>query len=157
MDWSLCEKNADLLEFTRSVIKLRKDHPVFRRRRFFEGKPIRSGDQVRDIAWLTPAGEEMTPEDWGTGLGKCVAVFLNGDAIPAPDERGARVVDESFLLCFNANDEPQDFVTPASDYATEWTAALDTSDPAGVTDLVVTAGEKVSLQARSLVVMRKTA
>ena len=63
---------------------MRKNHPVFRRRRFFEGKPIRSGDQVRDIAWLTPAGKEMTPEDWGTGLGKCVAVFLNGDAITGP-------------------------------------------------------------------------
>ena len=68
MDWSLCETNADLLAFTRKVTELRKNHPVFRRRRFFEGKPIRTGDQVRDIAWLTPAGKEMTPEDWGTGL-----------------------------------------------------------------------------------------
>jgi glycogen operon protein len=59
MDWSLCEKNADLLEFTRKVVKLRTNHPVFRRRRFFEGKPIRSGDQVRDIAWLTPAGDSQ--------------------------------------------------------------------------------------------------
>ena len=104
MDWSLVEKNADLLAFTRRVTGLRKNHPVFRQRRFFEGKPIRSGDQVRDIAWLTPAGQEMTPEDWGSGFGKCVAVFLNGEAIPAPNERGERVVDDSFLLCFNAHD-----------------------------------------------------
>ena len=115
MDWSLCETNADLLAFTRKVIAFRKNHPVFRRRRFFEGKPIRSGDQARDIAWLTPAGKEMTPEDWGTGLGKCVAVFLNGDAIPAPNDRGERVVDDSFLLCFNAHDEAQDFVAPDGD------------------------------------------
>ena len=86
MDWSLCETNADLLAFTRKVVQFRKNHPVFRRRRFFEGKPIRSGDQARDIAWLTPAGKEMTPEDWGTGFGQCVAVFLNGDAIPAPND-----------------------------------------------------------------------
>ena len=85
MDWSLCETNADLLEFTRRVIKLRKSHPVFRRRRFFEGKPIRTGDQVRDIAWLTPAGKEMTAEDWDSGLGKCVAVFLNGDGHPGAE------------------------------------------------------------------------
>jgi glycogen operon protein len=157
MDWSLCETNADQLAFTRKAVQLRRDHPVFRRRRFFEGKPIRSADQVRDIAWLTPAGEEMTPEDWGSGLDKCVAVFLNGEAIPAPDGRGERVVDDSFLLCFNAHDQPQDFVTPAADYAKQWTAALDSADPTGATELVVKAGEKLRLQARSLLVLRKTA
>ncbi len=157
MDWSLCETNADLLEFTRKVVAFRKNHPVFRRRRFFEGKPIRSADQVRDIAWLTPAGTEMTPEDWGTGLGKCVAVFLNGEAIPAPNARGERVVDDSFLLCFNAHDHVQDFVTPDGDYAEMWTADLDTADPTGHTDVVVPAGEKISLQPRSLLVLRKTA
>ena len=131
MDWSLVEKNADLVAFTRRVTGLRKDHPVFRQRRFFEGKPIRSGDQVRDIAWLTPAGQEMTPEDWGSGFGKCVAVFLNGEAIPAPNERGERVVDDSFLLCFNAHDRAQDFVTPDGNYASQWSAVLDTAVPTG--------------------------
>jgi glycogen operon protein len=157
MDWSLCETNAELLAFTRRIVKFRKRHPVFRRRRFFEGKPIRSGDQVRDIAWLTPSGTEMTPDDWGAGLGTCVAVFLNGDAIEAPDARGERVVDDSFLLCFNANDHSQDFVTPDGDYARQWTAAFDTADPTGGSDLVVAAGEKISLQARSLLVLQKTA
>ncbi|MGV0802258.1 glycogen debranching enzyme, partial [Mycolicibacterium elephantis] len=113
--------------------------------------------QIRDIAWLTPAGEEMTLEDWEHGLGKCVAVFLNGDAITTPNARGERVIDDSFLLCFNANDQPQDFITPAGDYAAQWTAALDTANPTGASDLVVQAGEKISLQARSLLVMRKTA
>jgi isoamylase len=157
MDWSLCEKNPDQLTFTRKVIKLRKRHPVFRRRRFFEGKPIRSGDQVRDIAWLTPAGSEMTPEDWGSGLDKCVAVFLNGEAIPTPNERGERVVDDSFLLCFNGHSKPVEFVAPALGYAAEWTAAIDTADPTGDTDLVIVAGEKLTLAARSLLVLRKTA
>ena len=147
MDWSLRDKNADLYEFTRKVTKLRRNHPVFRRRRFFEGEPIRTGDQVRDIAWLTPAGKEMTPEDWGSGLGKCVAVFLNGEAITTPNARGERVVDDSFLLCFNANDKPQDFVTPKRDYAKEWTATLDTADATGSTELVVTAGKKISAAA----------
>ena len=59
----------------------------------------------------------MTPEDWDTGFGKCVAVFLNGEAIPEPNERGERVVDDSFLLCFNAHDKTVDFVAPDGDYA----------------------------------------
>lgn len=157
MDWSHCDKNADLLTFTRKVSKLRKRHPVFRRRRFFEGTPIRSGDQVRDIAWLTPAGSEMTPEDWGSGLDKCVAVFLNGEAITAPNERGERVVDDSFLLCFNAHSKPVEFVAPDLGYAAEWTADIDTADPKGDTDLVVAAGERLTLASRSLLVLRKTA
>ncbi|MCV6999987.1 glycogen debranching protein GlgX [Mycolicibacterium alvei] len=157
MDWSLLETNADHLEFTRRALAFRKRHPAFRRRRFFEGKPIRSGDQVRDIAWLTPAGTEMTPEDWETGLGTCVAVFLNGDSILAPNGRGERVVDDTFLLCFNANDHEQDFVTPNGDYAKEWVGDLDTASPIGNSDLVVAAGEKILLQARSLLVLRKTA
>jgi glycogen operon protein len=157
MDWSLAEKNADLVEFTRKTVALRKKHPVFRRRRFFEGKPIRTGDQVRDIAWLTPAGEEMTPEDWGRALDKCVAVFLNGKAIPEPDARGEPVVDDSFLLCFNAHGKTIDFVTPAGDYANEWTAVLDTSNPAGDTDLVISADEKITVQPRSVLVLKKSA
>jgi glycogen operon protein len=156
MDWSLCEKNADLLAFTRKATKLRKDHPVFRRRRFFEGEPIRSSDQVRDIAWLTPAGEVMTQEDWNSGF-KCVAVFLNGEAITTPNSRGERVVDDSFLMCFNAHSKAVDFLTPDGDYAHEWTGAIDTADPTGATELVVKAGEKLSLPGRSLLVLRKTA
>ncbi|MEZ0052835.1 isoamylase [Mycobacterium sp. MAA66] len=157
MDWTMCESNADLLEFTRTVVALRRRHPVFRRRRFLEGKPIRSGDQVRDIAWLTPAGHEMTLEDWGSGFGKSITVFLNGDAIPEPNARGERVTDDSFLLCFNAHDQALDFVIPDQGYAEKWTAALDTTDPTGHTELVVGAGETVPLAARSLLVLRKTA
>ncbi|OHV00243.1 glycogen debranching protein GlgX [Mycobacterium talmoniae] len=156
MDWSLAEKNADLLDFTRKATALRRDHPVFRRRRFFEGRPIRSGDEVRDIAWLTPAGEEMTQQDWDSEFGKCVMVFLNGDALPEPDARGERVVDDSFLLCFNAHDAAVDFVTPNDDYAQQWTAELDTTDAVGATDTVVPAGATITLPARSLMILRKT-
>ena len=157
MDWSLVDKNSDLLEFTRKVTALRKNHPVFRRRRFFDGEPIRTGDEVRDIAWLTPAGKEMRPQDWGGEFGKNIAVFLNGDAIPEPNARGERVVDDSFLMCFNAHGKAVDFVTPNGDYAREWTGAIDTADPTGATELIVEAGEKLSLPGRSLLVLRKTA
>ncbi|MUM34190.1 glycogen debranching protein GlgX, partial [Mycolicibacterium sp. CBMA 361] len=157
MDWSMVETNAAHLEFTRTVVALRRQHPVFRRRRFLAGQPIRSSGQVRDIAWLTPAGQEMTLEDWDSGFGKSISVFLNGEAIPEPNARGERVVDDSFLLCFNAHDEALDFVIPGQSYAEKWTAALDTAEPHGRTDLVSSAGETISLQARSLLVLRKTA
>ncbi|ORV96759.1 glycogen debranching protein GlgX [Mycobacterium kyorinense] len=156
MDWSLADKNADLLAFTRKVTGLRAEHPVFRRRRFFAGQPIRRGEEVRDIAWLTPAGQEMTPEDWDSDFGRGIAVFLNGDAIPEPDRRGERIVDDSFLLCFNAHDHEVDFVMPADDYAREWTAVLDTTDPTGDVELVVHDGDEISLPARALLVLRKT-
>ncbi|SNT21788.1 glycogen debranching protein GlgX [Rhodococcoides kyotonense] len=157
MDWSLAETNADLLEFTKNAIALRNDHPVFRRRRFFEGRPIRSGDQARDIAWLTPMGEEMTPEDWDSGFGKSLTVFLNGEGIPEPNQRGERVVDDSFLLCFNAHHETIEFMTPDGEYAKEWAVALDTAIPTGTSENVIEAGTHVKVAARSLLVLRKTA
>jgi isoamylase len=157
MDWSLCETNADLMTFARTVTALRKNHPVFRRRRFFDGKLIRNGDEeIRDIAWLTTAGVPMTPQDWNSGF-QSVAVFLNGDAIPAPDARGERVVDDTFLLCFNAHSDPVEFVAAEGDYATEWRAEFDSAVPTGDSDLVVKAGDAFTLQGRSIIVLRKTA
>nr|AJK75800.1 malto-oligosyltrehalose synthase [Mycobacterium avium subsp. paratuberculosis] len=160
MDWSLVDKNSDLLALARRATTLRTKHPVFRRRRFFEGEPIRSGDEVRDIAWLTPGGREMTHEDWGQSFHKCVAVFLNGDAITAPNARGERVVDDSFLLCFNAGEQPVQFVMPGGDYAKEWTVELDTNEPTGRKEgaepLVVHTEEELTLPSRSLLILRKT-
>ncbi|NMM83268.1 glycogen debranching enzyme GlgX [Rhodococcus sp. SRB_17] len=157
MDWSLAESNADLVEFTKRAIALRAKNPVFRRRRFFEGQPIRSGDQSRDIAWLTPSGEEMTPADWDSGFGKSLAVFLNGEAIPEPNYRGERVIGDSFLLCFNAHYESMEFSTPNSDYASEWTVVLDTSVPTGESGVVINAGTILDVKARALMVLRRTA
>ncbi|EFV14301.1 glycogen debranching enzyme GlgX [Segniliparus rugosus ATCC BAA-974] len=131
IDWAFAEENAELLDFTKHVIALRKSHPVFRRRRFFAGRPIRGGDQERDIAWLTPDGREMTVEDWDSGFGKSLMVFLNGNAIPEPDTRGERVVDDSFLLCFNAHYEALKFAVPDSGFGKQWMAVLDTSRPRG--------------------------
>lgn len=156
MDWTMCDTNADLVEFTRRVTALRTEHPVFRRRRFFEGKPLRTGDQVRDIAWLTPSGTEMTSKEWDSGF-KFVGMFLNGDAIPSPNLRGERVVDDTFLLCFNAHTNPIEFVAPDATYAAEWTGALDTTSPTGDTAVVLKAGDAAALPGRSVLVLRKTA
>jgi isoamylase len=156
MDWSLAEKNADLLAFVRKVTAFRKKHPLFRRRRFLKGQPVRSGDEMRDIAWLTPAGEEMTVQDWDNDFGKSIAVFLDGQALPERDRRGERVVDDSFLLCFNAHDHEVDFVVPPEDYAQQWTVELDTTDPRGDAELVVNDGDQLPVAARSVLVLRKT-
>ena len=159
MDWDLAETNADLVEFTSRAIALRTEHPVFRRRRFFAGRPIRSGEEARDIAWLTPAGDEMTPADWDSGFGKSLTVFLNGDGIPYKDPRGERVTDDSFLLCFNAHYEDLEFTLPDGNYGAEWRVELDTNTTTGARDesAVVTAGTSTTVVSRSVLVLRKTA
>ncbi|MCZ4549142.1 glycogen debranching protein GlgX [Gordonia rubripertincta] len=155
MDWALAEENSDLLAFTSHVIALRTAHPVFRRRRFFAGRPIRSGDQPRDIAWLTPGGEEMTEADWDSGFGKSLAVFLNGSAIGEKDVRGRVVRDDDFLMCFNAHYEPIDFRVPTAFYAEEWAGVLDTADAVGDSSVKVEAESSLLVRERSLLVLRK--
>ncbi len=102
VDWDLDETQAELLAFTRRVVRLRTEHPVFRRRRFFAGAPEHGGEsELRDIAWFSPEGEHMRDDEWNNSLARAVMVFLNGDAIIEPDERGQDVVDDSFLVLFN--------------------------------------------------------
>ncbi len=154
MDWSLMHQNSDLLEFTRNVIALRTEHPIFRRRRFLDGRPVRSRDRAPDIAWLTPEGTEMTTADWDSGFGKSLTVFLNGKGIHEPDPRGARIRDDSFLLCFNAHDDAMEFTLPNSDYGTSWTVALDSSTPTGLADADYPAAAPVAVASRCLLVLR---
>jgi isoamylase len=120
-DWQ--HADDELLDFTRHLIALRRAHPIFRRRRWFQGRPIRG---TPDIAWFRPDGKEMDDADWASGFAKSVAVFLNGDAIPDRDERGRQVTDDRFLLVLNAHDEPIDWQLPLH-RAARWTVALDTA------------------------------
>ncbi len=99
-DWETVDE--DLLAFTRKAIALRRDHPIFRRRRWFHGQPIRG---TVDIGWFKPDGTEMSDEDWDTGYARSIGMYLNGDAINGKDMRGRPVVDDSFLLLFNAHDD----------------------------------------------------
>ncbi|MEU3574028.1 glycogen debranching protein GlgX [Kitasatospora sp. NPDC036755] len=151
-----------LLEFTQGMIWLRRDHPVFRRRRFFHGRPVSASggfDDLTDIAWFTPTGEEMTKRDWGASYAKSLTVFLNGHAISEPDRRGGRIVDDSFLLMFNAHFEPLEFTVPA-DHGREWQVVVDTSQPrlpAPGTGPRVKAGDALWLTDRSLMVLQRPA
>ena len=150
--------DARLLEFTQGMIWLRRDHPVFRRRRFFHGRPV-SGthDDLTDIAWFTPAGEEMTKRDWGASYAKSLSVFLNGDAISEPDRRGGKITDDSFLLMFNAHFEPLEFTVPAG-HGKEWHMVVDTAQPVlppRGTGTRVKAGDALWLPDRSLMVLQR--
>jgi glycogen operon protein len=151
VDWSDVRENWLLLEFTQKLAALRRRHPVFRRRRFFYGKPVRG---LSDIAWLTPTGEEMTDADWNVGYAKSLAVFLNGEAITEPDRRGRPIRDDSFLLLFNAHHDTITFTIP-KDYGDMWQTEIDTAMPIIPDLLTCRAGEAVAVPGRSVRVLRR--
>ncbi len=124
-DWASADKG--LIDFTRRLISLRRNHPVFCRRRWFQGRPIH-GTQVSDIGWFTPGGQEMSDEDWQAGFAKSLGVFLNGRGIPTTNERGEPVIDESFYLMFNAHQEPLTFKLPEEKWGRKWATLLNTAD-----------------------------
>jgi isoamylase len=141
---------SSLLGVARQLIRLRAEHPVFRRRRFFTGPA--------DIGWLTPAGEPMTDEDWAAGFAKSLTVSLNGDAISEPGPHGERVTDDCFLLLFNGAEHDLDFTVPAVSHGEQWVHELDTADPVqGRSDLVpVKPGDVLTLTSRSMRLLRRT-
>jgi glycogen operon protein len=97
----------------------------------------------------------MTDEDWSSGFAKSIAIFLNGDAIPDPDVRGERVVDDSFLVLFNAHYEPIEFVLPDNRFGERWDVELDTNDPLLLTERAAKAGDAFPVESRSLVLLRR--
>jgi isoamylase len=141
LDWGLAEAERDLLRFTRTLAAIRRDHPVFRRRRFFRGGAPAAPGVVGDIVWLTPAGTEMTQADWGTGYARSLAVYLNGAAITEPDPRGQPVTDDRFLLLFNAGSEPVTFTLPSAEHAPQWEVAVDTCNAGAVGSTAQSGGE----------------
>jgi isoamylase len=136
VDWEGVAKHADLLEFSCELSELRRLHPVFRRRRFFSGRPAaapgRGGEAgLADIVWLTPSGRAMTAADWQVGYARSLAVFLNGNAITEPGPHGEPLRDDDFLLLVNAHSAPVTFVLPTARFAAAWQILVDTSAPAG--------------------------
>ncbi len=147
VDWSKAAAERDLLAFTQTLARLRRQHPVFRRRRFFKGPA--------DISWLTPAGEPMTEADWRASYAKSMAVLLNGAAITEPDPRGDPVTDMKFLLMFNAGAEPITFTLPGAGLGSDWEAVIDTMTPHGAGEAEVYGPKsKVEVAGRAVVVLR---
>jgi len=152
IDW----ENVDhpLIEFTAALARLRRDHPTFRRRRFFDGRPVRmvAGQGLPDIAWLRPDGTLMQPEDWESGFGRAVGVFLNGRGIRERDYRGEPITDKHFIVLFNAGDDIIDFHVPAVAYSPKWDVLVDTAGEQADTE-PVKPGSTVRLPAKSLIVL----
>ncbi|HDR46723.1 MAG TPA: glycogen debranching enzyme GlgX [Geoalkalibacter subterraneus] len=152
-DWD--QTDEDLLQFCRDLIAFRARHPVFRRRRWFQGREIH-GAEVIDIAWFTFEGEQMDEENWGEVFAKTLGIFLNGKAIPNPNPKGEPVTDDSFYLIFNAHHEPLDFVLPAHSWGQNWVIEFDTCDGCHETSQSFEAGKTIEIDARSLTVLRCT-
>ena len=152
IDW----ENVDhpLIEFTAALARLRRDHPTFRRRRFFDGRPVRmvAGQGLPDIAWLRPDGTLMQPEDWESGFGRAVGVFLNGRGIRERDYRGEPITDKHFIVLFNAGDDLIEFHIPAVAYSPKWDVLVDTAGEQADTE-PVNPGSTVRLPAKSLIVL----
>ena len=155
LDWDLQEENEALLDFTRQLIDFRRRHPVFRRRKWFLGRAIR-GSSVRDIGWYNPDGGEMTQEQWNSGFAKAIAIYLNGEEIASPGPRGERIIDECFLLFFNAHYEMLEFTIPKWLQEWEWLTIVDTTK-----QLFVRRGKRyiddkpVKVEERSIVILKR--
>ena len=157
MNWEHLDAAENLHDFTRRLIAIRKNHPVFRRRRFLAGGPLGADVQDRDIAWLVPSGELMTQGDWDFAFGKALQVYLNGNQIIEPDQRGQRVTDDSFLLMFNAFHEDIEFTLPPKNLGAKWEVLIDTTEPLGYpaeTEEIEALGTK-NVPARSTIVLRQ--
>ena len=151
-DWRTVDE--DLLEFTRNLIRFRKEHPVFRQRGWFFGRDIRGIDHY-DIAWFAADGTEMSEENWNQGFAKSIGVFLNGKAIAAPNVNGERVLDDIFYVIFNAHAEALSFGLPDARWGKRWVKIMDTAKGGLMDDEgAFAAGESLVVRDRSCVVLR---
>jgi glycogen operon protein len=150
LDWNA--PDAELLRFAERVLALRRAHPIFRRRRWFQGRSIRSDAEIADIAWFKPDGGLMSEDDWNNGFARSLGIFLNGDEIPSVDRYGRRERDDSFYLLLNAHSDPIDFHLPERKFGLRWLRVLDTADPA---PRYYTAGAAVPVDGRSLCLLQR--
>jgi isoamylase len=148
-DWTQVDQG--LLAFTRRLIHLQAEHPVFRRRGWFKGRPVR-GAGISDIAWFRPDGEEMSDQDWQEGYAKSFAVFLNGDALRELDEDGRPITDDSFLLLFNAHHEPLTFTMPPKSFGETWQVAIDSGAGLDAPARTMKSGEAIEVDGRTSIV-----
>ncbi|HEY2804735.1 MAG TPA: hypothetical protein VGI92_02665 [Gemmatimonadales bacterium] len=152
LDWNLDAAGESLLKFTRRLIALRRGHPVFRRRQFMQGRPLR-GSGVKDLSWFRPDGQEMNDEDWGTQV-RCFGMRIAGDQMDEVDEAGRRVGDNTFIVLLNAHHEPIDFQLPGAPARKRWEAVVDTRSAEEPEVQPLKGGEVFQLEARSMAVFQ---
>jgi isoamylase len=157
VDWDLDFEDLRLLAFVQRVIALRKAHPVFRRRSFFQGRSIK-GTSIKDILWLSPNGNELTDEEWQHSFARCLGLFLSGEGLDERDRQGRPVTDNSFLLLLNAHSDAIPFRLPTIGSGSEWLLQVDTHrDRFPGRDERLSAGTEFALQARSLALLMQVA
>jgi isoamylase len=145
-------KDDKLLAFTQKLIKLRKEHPGFRRRKWFQGEPIK-GKGLEDIMWFLPEGNEMADENWDHDFAKSLGVFLNGKGIHHVGPKGEPITDNSFYLIFNASDQDLEYTLPEKLFDDKWVKVLDTSND-DTDDKSLNEHEKITVQSRSVVLLQ---
>jgi glycogen operon protein len=151
-DWDFTKGQRKLLQVTQRLIAFRKNHPVLRRRTFFQGRRIR-GSEIKDIAWFSASGHEMTDEEWTAGQVRSMGMRLSGDAIEEADEFGRPIVGETLLILLNAHFEALPFVLPAHRASTRWIVVFDTArDGERARNHRERGGRTYDLQAHSLAV-----
>jgi glycogen operon protein len=154
VSWKLSDADRALLEFTRRVARLRREHPSFRRRKFFRGRPIR-GSEAKDVTWLRADGHEMTDQEWNSGFIRCFGMCLGGDAMEEWDDQGRQISDDTFLILMNADGGSIGFTLPDCGGTEAWEVTLDTSEPElreGERRLRV--GASLMMEGRSMIVLR---
>jgi glycogen operon protein len=153
VDWDRAREHEAFLRFVQRMIRIRQEHPLLRRRRFFQGRPIRGGG-AKDIQWLTPEGREMTDSEWTQDFARSLAVYLAGEALEETDARGHRLQDDNFLLLLNAHHDAIEFLLPEMRQGSRWQALLDTGFEEGLTvDGRFPAGERYRLGGRALALL----
>ena len=150
-DWNLSPEQKSFLEFVQKIVRIRKTHPVLKRRKFFHGRKIR-GSEIKDISWFSPSGHEMTDEEWDSDFVRCLGVRLSGDAISEVDARGNPIVGETLLVLLNAHYETVPFVLPAHRKGTQWHLLADTAENGESRRRSSRGGRIYSIQDRSMAI-----
>ena len=152
-NWDLDDSHKDLLEFVSKLIHLRLEHPVLHRRRFFTGRePGDPDDKIPQVEWMDHTGSIMDMEDWSNTHAFSVMIYLNGSDIPEADWYGNQMVDNNFILIFNAHYEPIMFTLPDERYGKKWRLVVDTHNPKGP-ELNYEAGFAITAQSRSFLLL----
>ena len=156
LNWDLDDEQKALFDFTKELIRLRREHPVFRRPKFFQGRRIR-GSEIRDVMWFNPGGNEMNDDEWNSPSLRCLGMLLSGDTIDVQTFEGEPIRDHTFLLLINAHHEPLQFVLPGQERVA-WQLLLDTASEKGFCkepkDFV--SGDEVEIQGRATMLLKLT-
>ena len=151
IDWEKADQ--DLIAFTSQLIHFRRSHPVFSRKRWFQGRSVRNRG-LADISWFLPDSSEMEESHWNEAFAKSLAIYLNGNGLNTVDQASRPVTDDSFYILFNAHSGPLEFTLPGEKYGKKWKKVWDTADPRVENGKKYAAGESISMADSSIVLLQ---